>query len=109
MSRRYNTLGFFVPNRRYAATNDAVRGVCRYRSSQTNSAYDPITIKGNAMSTISPVSSNLPPPQVVQNPEAFETTAGPGHDGDADDHGATVKPTTNTSGQPIGLLVNAKA
>ena len=84
-------------------------GVYRYRSAQANFACDPNMIKGNAMSTISPVSSNLPPPQVVQKPEALETKAGPDHDGDADDHGATVKPTTNTSGQPIGLLVNAKA
>ena len=66
-------------------------------------------IERNAMSTISPVSSNLPPPQAVQRPEALETKAGPDHDGDADDRGGAVKPTTNTSGQPIGLLVNTKA
>ena len=64
------------------------------------------------MSGISPISSNIPSPQAIQKPEALETKrAGPDHDGDSDDRGAasSVRPTTNTSGQPLGLMVNATA
>ncbi len=62
------------------------------------------------MSGISSISSNAPSPQAIAKPEALEPPrAGPDHDGDSDDHGASVKPTVNTSGQPLGQLVNAKA
>jgi hypothetical protein len=62
------------------------------------------------MSAISSISSSIPQPQAVPKPEALESSrAGPDHDGDSDDRGGAVKPTTNTSGQPLGQIVNAKA
>jgi hypothetical protein len=61
------------------------------------------------MSGISSIPSNMPSPQSIAKPEPLEPQrAGPDHDGDSDDRGA-VKPTVNTSGQPLGQLVNAKA
>ena len=62
--------------------------------------------------SVAAVSSHTPPPQVMQKPESVEPkTVGADHDGDKDDGAgaAAVKPTSNSAGQPLGLLVNAKA
>jgi len=64
------------------------------------------------MSAISSVASSTGAQPIAPKPEALEAkSAGPDHDGDSDDSGAAaaVKPTTNTLGQALGQLVNAKA
>jgi hypothetical protein len=49
--------------------------------------------------------------QNVQSPEVRESRATPDRDRDADNRGSTnaIGPTTNTSGQMLGQLINAVA